>query len=373
MEKIFCFVCGRDSFNDLLEKCTIGLIQFVLLIQNDLTSDVDLLLSQIRELHDIEGVRVYLDLHLQRGPNCVDNALTEKESALTQKYVGSEADGFVTSDTSLQLIVFLNTIVSPLKEVFFEYKQPSRIYSVFRNKSGLKQRYKTVDGVDPIVLGTLKKLGVRIVLKPAICSTTILEPLQKIVGASADALFLSTGEAEMLALLYQHYSIDYMYELFHAYENAGFKAIFVPFSIIYKPFCWTLGLSATSETIGDIVDQINKGTRFLRNDEMGTKLMLDVIPRPKVIFCPGGICPHAKINVTKLVQAIERLDLSSDICINACREQCIKQSCGIHLTGTIGGPNLRSLSEESELDYKKLRELLSNERNKSEKEKSAHP
>lgn len=312
----------------------------------------------LKQLYCIPEVKVYFDLHLQRKSESIDIPLSDQEESLLRQYLTLDVEGFVISDMNHELTNFIIQNVNGKIDIFFEYKLESDIYSVYRDKSGLKHRYNHVDSINTKLLDDLHSKGIKVVFKPAFRMAEIL----KYGSEYFDAVFISTGEAEMLSMHEQYRNIHYENEILNSYSVAGFHYVFLPFSFIHDRFQWTIGVPASSAVLEEIVRQINTGEFYLKTNSSGKTISLEPLSCPQIVYCPGDICPHSKISVLKLVSALHNLQITSNVCINACRERCIQREDCIQMIGTIGGLYVHSSIKADESDAEKINNMLAEER-----------
>ena len=111
---------------------------------------------------------------------------------------------------------------------------------------------------------------------------------------------------------------------------------------IYAPYL-------SSDQLQSIVDSIN-------NDEMilcykDGVCYLEHNSNFNYYMCPSFMCQHNKMNVWKIIEKIKQEGFQGSVCVNGCRNNCIRKDADLSITATIGGICIRNCKlPQSDID-----------------------
>lgn len=126
-------------------------------------------------------------------------------------------------------------------------------------------------------------------------------------------------------------------------------------SIIFKK------LFLDGNQLQNIVDLINNENNVLVFNKNRIEILKETVDT-QYYFCPGNMCKHSKMNVLKLVEKFENMDFQKTVCINACKENCIRKNADLSITCTVGGIHAENTNLNSE-ELDKIMKKFDDERN----------
>lgn len=341
---VYCYVYSDDNkaFLDFLP--TIGRIS-VAIINNNLRLDDCNFQDFLTEVHSIEGVDLYLDVHSNNSEDY--HALSPDNIELIEYLTILPADKYVISDMNFKTLDCLINKGIQREDIYFEYKIDSSIYDVFKTKCKLEHSYIHAEIGEETLLQEISNSLCNIAFKPALLSSTKVGKYIANCGSERSTVFFSKGEYEMLEMLRQRYGIDYFGELLDSFESLGVKNIFVPYTNGLYKTSYRNDVIAHTAKLQSIVDLVNENQYSISNTS--DYLELEKGSEANIICCPGSICPHVKINVKKMAEKLAEYIDDTKIVINGCRERCIKNECDLEIICTLGGPSILKHSDDNRI------------------------